>query len=398
MAQPVGGSDLPKNTQKSFTEITCPRCGFINNYQDRDCKNCGIDLALAAGMEVLAFQPFPEISQAPLAPEILVPRLGEILIEKGIIHPEDLNSALEYQRARVQAGESCLFGQSLLNLNLVNRETLDAVVTEQIAQLQNALQRSNRELERRVEERTNDLKQALQKLTDLNQLKSNFIANISHELRTPLTHLKGYVMLLAEGGLGSLTAEQQEAVDVMVRAESRLEQLIDDLIQFSLMARGELSLNLRRVSVSDLLKSTGAKAVKLAKARQVEVRLGLQENLPMIRVDFEKIAWVLLQLLDNAIKFTPQGGTVSLLGRANNGLVTISVADTGIGMAPERINEIFEPFHQLDSSDTRHYGGTGLGLALVKRIIEAHGSAIQVYSEIGKGSRFQFTFTASKND
>lgn len=117
----------------------------------------------------------------------------------------------------------------------------------------------------------------------------------------------------------------------------------------------------------------------------------MPNKLPLVRVDAEKIAWVLFQLQDNAIKFTPQGGHVVVAVDAEAGLVTFRVTDTGIGIAPNRINEIFEPFHQLDGSDNRPAGGTGLGLALVKRIIEGHNSKIIVRSEIGKGSQFEFS-------
>jgi signal transduction histidine kinase len=394
MTQPAGR----ETGSYPYSEIVCPHCGFSNDYFERECKNCGVDLALAMGMAALAFSSLPAAPQAPIAPEILVPRLGEILIEKGLLKTEDLQRALEYQRTSIQAGQSCRFGQSLLALKVIDQDTLDAVVTEQILQLQSALQQSNRQLERRVEERTNDLQQALQKLAELNQLKSNLIANISHELRTPLTHLKGYLNLLVDGSLGSLLPEQTEAIEVMLRAEARLEQLIEDLIQFSLMARGELSLNFRMVNVSDLLLGARARAARLANARNVTVRVKIEEDLPKVRVDYEKLDWVLLQLLDNAIKFSPQGGSVILDATATGGLVTIGVTDTGIGMPPERISEIFEPFHQLDSSDDRHYGGTGLGLALVKRIIEAHGSMIHVQSKVGQGSRFEFSFPVKEKD
>jgi signal transduction histidine kinase len=377
-----------------YQHITCPHCGQVNDYDEQECRNCGVDLALAAGMAMYAFTSLPTPTSSPIAPEILVPRLGEILIEKGLLNEEDIQRASDYQGALAAEGKPCLFGQSLRALGLVTQETLDQVVTEQILQLQHALQQSNHLLEQRVEERTNDLQLALQKLSDLNQLKSNFIANISHELRTPLTHIKGYVLLFADGSLGPLNEEQQEAINVLVRAESRLEQLIEDLIEFSLMARGELSLNLRPVSVNDLITTTTNRAAKLARPRKVNLRTEITNNLPMINVDIEKISWVLLQLQDNAIKFTPQGGTVTVSASAHAGLVTLSVEDTGIGIAPERLSEIFEPFHQLDSSDTRHYAGTGLGLALVKRIIDAHASSIRVRSQINQGSIFEFSLPA----
>jgi signal transduction histidine kinase len=121
----------------------------------------------------------------------------------------------------------------------------------------------------------------------------------------------------------------------------------------------------------------------------------VDENLPRVQADPEKIGWVLSQLLDNGIKFTPSGGRVviSVKAEANN-LVVVSVADTGIGIPSNRLLEIFEPFHQLDGSSTRHYGGAGLGLSLVRQIVEAHGSLLDVQSVEGKGTVFKFPLLA----
>jgi len=393
--------EVPANSPKQVPDSTimeCPQCGFLNASEDRECKECGVDLVLASGMAALALSSIPEIPSGPMSPEILVPRLGEILIEKGLISEADLQKALAYQESRVREGETCLFGQSLLDLELIDREILDSVITEQILQLQRALQQSNRQLEKRVADRTIDLQQALQKLSDLNELKSNFVANISHELRTPLTHLKGYLMLFADGGMGEIAPDQQQAIEVMVRAETRLEQLIEDLIQFSLMSQGEMSLNKVNTVLADLFSNVAARVEKFATSRGVTIRIADPDGSPQIFVDREKLAWVLHQLLDNAIKFTPpNGGTVILAAKVAANMASISVTDNGIGMAPGQIDEIFEPFHQLDGSATRQQGGTGLGLALVKKIVEAHGATIQVQSQPGKGSRFEFSLPVNQH-
>jgi signal transduction histidine kinase len=374
------------------TSLLCPQCGLLVDAKDRECPNCGVNLALAVGLAEQALTTgHPYHPYLPVAPEILVPRLGEILLERGVLTQTELQAALDRHTELSNSGKPCLFGKLLLELGLVNQEILDQVVTEQIYQLQQALQDSNLQLEQRVKDRTLDLQNALTKLSELSELKSNFISNISHELRTPLTHMKGYLNLLADGSLGSLESEQQTAIDVLQRSEMRLEQLIDDLIQFSLVSRGELSLNLKPISVRDLVATTTARAYKLAQARNVSLKANLSNNLPLVRADGEKISWVLLQLQDNAIKFTPQGGKVIVDAFFDGGLVTIGVTDTGIGIATDHIEEIFEPFHQLDSSDSRSYGGMGLGLALVKKIIDAHGAIIKVQSRIGEGSRFEFT-------
>jgi signal transduction histidine kinase len=375
--------------------LKCPQCNEPIRLQDRECKNCGVNLALAAGLAVQEFSTWnPAVTAIPITPEILVPRLGEILLEKGILTSEQHQTVIDYHRKQVAEGRRQLFGQAVIELGLVDRDTLDQVVTEQILQLQQALNLTNQQLDRRVQERTADLKNALQKISELNELKSNFISNISHELRTPLTHIRGYLSLLVDGTLGDLNEEQEKAVEVILRSEEKLRQLIEDLIQFSLIARGELSLNIQVVNPKDLVTTSMARAAKLATARGIKLISSISNHLPYIQVDIEKISWVLLQLQDNAIKFSPFGGWVKVEATYVRDFVTLAVSDNGIGIDPERMEELFQPFHQLDGSSTRHYGGTGLGLALVRRIVEAHGSTIHVQSSVGKGSRFEFSVPA----
>lgn len=381
------------------SEITCPRCGQPVDSQARQCSYCGIDLALAA---ILAEQSLTSsISFSigePLAPEILVPRLGAYLLERGVLTADDLQRAGEIHRQYADQGKPKLFGKLLLELGLVDRDTLDQVITEQILKLQEALQQSNRQLEQRVQERTIELQRALSKLSQLNELKSNFISNISHELRTPLTHMKGYLSIFVGGGLGPLTPQQEEALDVVMRAEGRLEKLIEDLIQFSLAARSELSLNCAPANITDVIQATLSRVKKPAGSKGINLHTSFPEKLSPVWIDSEKIAWVLHQLLDNAIKFTNKGGRVLVEVVSEKKMVIVRVTDSGIGIAPERLNELFEPFHQLDSSDTRRYGGVGLGLALARRIVEAHGSTIRVQSKLGTGSRFEFPLPlADKN-
>lgn len=330
-------------------------------------------------------------AQTQLTPEILAPRLGEYLIRRKLITEADLQRALLYQQEQVAAGRPCLLGDLLVELNILERPVLDHAITELILQLRNALQDANRNLEKRVQERTAELQEALERLSELSQLKANFVSSISHELRTPLTHIKGYLELLVTQSLGPLTEEQEHALQVSQRSAVRLEGLIEDLILFSLSSRGELSIQIERINIKMLANQAIKSAQHKAQERGVTVHIVADEDLPQVHGDVQKISWVLNQLLDNAIKFTPQGGRVVLTAKQeSNKLVLVSVVDTGIGIPPERIQEIFEPFHQLDGSSTRRYGGTGLGLSLVRQIIEAHGSLIEVRSTEGNGSTFEF--------
>lgn len=326
-----------------------------------------------------------------LTPEMLVPRLGEYLVQHEYITETDLQKALAYQQEKITNNQTYLLGQALIDLGLINRAVLDQAVTEQIIQLRSALQASKRNLERRVQERTAELQKALHRLSELSQMKANFISNVSHELRTPLTHVKGYIELMITDSLGPVSEEQRHALEVSQRATARLEAMIEDLIMFSLSSKGELSIKQEAVDIRRLANLAVKSAEEKAAERDVSVHAVVEEPIPRVQADSQKIAWVLSQLLDNGIKFTPAGGRVvlNIKPEASN-LVMVSVVDTGIGIPASQFEEIFEPFHQLDESSTRRYSGTGLGLSLVRQVVEAHGSMLDVQSTEGHGTTFRF--------
>jgi signal transduction histidine kinase len=337
--------------------------------------------------------------KSQLTPEMLVPRLGEALVRAGQVTESELQKALAYQQEQAAEGTTILLGQALLDLKCIDQATLDEAVTEQIIQLRSALQAANRTLERRVQERTAELEAALHRLSELNQMKANFVANISHELRTPLTHIKGYMELMITDSLGPLTDEQRHALQVSQKSSDRLENLIEDLIMFSLASRGELSLKQESLDIRRLVNLAAHNAIQKADERGVSVKVQATEQTPLVQGDPEKIVWVLNQLLDNAVKFTPSGGRVVIgLKEESTNLVMVSVTDTGIGIPANRLQEIFEPFHQLDGSSTRRAGGTGLGLSLVRQIIEAHGSLLDVSSVEGRGTTFRFPLLVASQE
>jgi len=376
----------------------CPNCRSPIGAEDVVCNTCGADIALmtlAADRAILEHALGSQDSPQPVSTEQLAPRLGDYLLRHGYITPDQLQAAL-MQQALAPAGERRpRLGETLVDMGAVSRDRLDRAIAEQILELQTALVEANRSLERRVAERTGELQAALARLSEFNQLKAHFVANVSHELRTPLTHVKGYNVLLAEGGLGPLTGEQREALKISAAAISQLEQLINDLISYAAAARGELALNLRPVSVQTVIRQVVEKSRGKADKRKVSLTPQLPPDLPLVTADEEKLYWTVLQLVDNGLKFTPEGGHVVVGALAQAQRVVIAVRDTGIGIPPDRLKEIFEPFRQLDGSSTRRYSGTGLGLALAQRIVEAHGTLMTVESREGRGSVFSFALPQS---
>lgn len=334
----------------------------------------------------------------PLTPEVLVPRLGDQLVRMHLITHEQLTRALDYQRLRAAHGNPSLLGDAIVELGFLDRATLDNAITQHIIRLRDALEDANRNLEYRVQQRTAELEEALRKLSEVNQLKANFVANVSHELRTPLTHIHGYLELLISEALGELNDAQKKALDVSMRSSIRLQTLIDDLILFSLAARGEMTLTLKPVDLNRVMSAVLKRAIPKAAEHKQELVVHLDPALPLVQADEEKLNWVISQLLDNAIKFTKPDGKIQVTAALENEkMLNITITDTGIGIETERVKEIFEPFHQLDGSATRRYGGTGLGLALVRQIVEAHGSMINVSSELNKGTAITFLLLVAKN-
>ena len=374
------------------TLLSCPHCGSKVDAQGTLCRYCGVNLAFAAVMAEREIKlPLQVPMGTPMKPEILVPRLGDYLIEKGVLTQEELEKGLAYQRQQKEAGNPVLIGQALVELGFISPDALDQAITVQILLLQSALKQTNLELDERVQERTSELQAALEKLTELNQLKSNFISSISHELRTPLTHIRGYLEVLADGSLGELSGSQVESIAAIIKAEERLEALIENLIQFSLAARGELTLRWDKVDLAKIATDAVQQSLHKARNKDIDLTAHITSGLPAVNGDRDKLLWVVYQLIDNGIKFTPNGGCVEVDVANTNNTITVSVRDTGIGIPADRLEEIFEPFHQLDGSSTRKYGGTGIGLALMNRIIDAHMSKIGVSSQDGQGSKFSFS-------
>ena len=234
------------------------------------------------------------------------------------------------------------------------------------------------------------LEQLEEQLRLSDRLKAQFVATMSHELRTPLNVVLGFGSLLADEAFGELNPQQAEACQKILESSERLAGLINDLLDFSGLQARTLEFHFGTVDVPRLLDEVVADYRPLAEQKDIEIALDCPKDLPSLTADPERLWQTLKHLVDNALKFTPEGGQIGLRARAEQGAGTIAIEvwDTGIGIPEAAMHRLFERFYQVDGSNTRLYGGTGLGLSLVKELVERHGGEVSVESQVGKGSTF----------
>ena len=246
----------------------------------------------------------------------------------------------------------------------------------------------------KLEESNAKLATANEELKELDRLKSDLLANVSHELRTPLTAIKGYTDYILERKLGAITEKQEKGLVVVQRNLDRLSKSINALLDFSRMDVGRIALNLQPFHLGPLVDQIHTSLRSELEKKRLSFRAELEPELAPVIADRDKISAVLENLIINAIKFTPDGGSIAAsavrVPGAARPSVEIRVADTGVGIPVEQIGKVFNRFHQVDGSSTRRFGGVGLGLAIVKTILEAHGTNIEVESRPGHGSAFRF--------
>jgi signal transduction histidine kinase len=239
--------------------------------------------------------------------------------------------------------------------------------------------------------RMNDELQRLYKeLETTSRHKSEFLANMSHELRTPLNAIIGFSQVLREQISGEINAKQEEYLDDIITSANHLLALINDVLDLSKVEAGQVELQVAPFSLKDALERGVSMVREQATTEGVQVALHANGGLDGVTGDERRIRQVIFNLLSNAVKFTPAGGSVDVSATRRNGEVTVSVADTGPGIAAEDLERIFEEFQQTEVG-AQQREGTGLGLALSKRFVEMHGGRIWCDSELGKGSTFRFT-------
>lgn len=246
------------------------------------------------------------------------------------------------------------------------------------------------QLEALVEQRTTDLKKLIDELEESNRMKDEFLAAISHELRTPLHIILSKAEILQDGTFGDLAPKQRRAVDVIQEHGADLLRLINNLLDISRIDTNQTTLTLSQVDIQLLCSQLGTATYRAAQKKGIKIEIEPTAELVKLVADESRLEQILLILLDNAIKFTPDGGRVGLNITVDKvqSLIHFDVWDTGIGIAEEMFDMIFLPFKQLDGRLSREYGGAGLGLPLAYRLTQLHDGTLTVNSEIGQGSHF----------
>ena len=229
---------------------------------------------------------------------------------------------------------------------------------------------------------------------ELDQMKSDFIANTSHELRTPLHSIRGFVKLMLDGKVPN-PETQQEFLVIIDEQSQHLNNLVDSILNIAAIESGEMVFDRQPVSMKQVIDKTVVKLQRLGDDKEIAIETSLPETLPNIEGDPEKLGQVMTNLVGNAIKFSPQGSKVLVTARPDNNGVLVQVTDQGIGIPVDAIPRLFQKFSKVDNSITQSVRGTGLGLYIAKQIVEAHGGHIWVESEPNKGSTFSFTVALS---
>jgi PAS domain S-box-containing protein len=268
------------------------------------------------------------------------------------------------------------------------------------AQLFDSLQRSNADLEKRVAERTHELNKANVELEHANRAKDEFLANMSHELRTPLNSILGLSETLLEQRRDPLSEHQQRSIQIVQSSGNHLLELINDILDLSKIEAGKFDYHPQSLSVDEICRSSLAFVKTQSVKKSITLTYSNEASIPRIYADPRRLKQILVNLLMNAVKFTPENGQVILQINTDveQDIIRFSVIDTGIGIAPEDLPRLFQPFVQLDSSLNRQHDGTGLGLALVQRLTDLHGGSVHVESEIGKGSRFSIILSSKQDE
>jgi signal transduction histidine kinase len=283
--------------------------------------------------------------------------------------------------------EDRLLGGLVVNRNSIGEFAPSVIELLRTFATQSALAIQNARLFREIEVKSRELETA-------SRHKSEFLANMSHELRTPLNAIIGFSEVLSERMFGEINEKQAEYIGDILESGQHLLSLINDILDLSKIEAGRMELEPTEFDLPSVIKNTLILVRERAQRHGITLGRAVDERLGTIRGDERKVKQVLLNLLSNALKFTPEGGQIEVRAKVRDGAVEISVRDTGVGIAPEDQEAVFEEFRQVGTA-AKKVEGTGLGLAISRKFIELHGGRIWVESQVGKGSTFAFTLPPS---
>jgi signal transduction histidine kinase len=250
---------------------------------------------------------------------------------------------------------------------------------------------SHQELEAKIKERTKELADALEELRRISKMKSDFISAVSHELRTPLTSIKGYASILIDGKAGNIPDFVKERLEKINKHSDNLVKLINDLLDISRIESGKIELKFEAENIKDIVENVFELLSLQIKEKQIQLTLDIPATLSKVYIDHSQIERVFINLIGNALKFTPEKGKIAVRAKDANEKIQIDIQDTGIGIPADAKEKIFAEFYRVDNLINQSVKGSGLGLTLVKYIIEAHKGKIWVESQLNKGSCFSFT-------
>ena len=235
------------------------------------------------------------------------------------------------------------------------------------------------------------------RLKKLEKVKEDFVANVTHEIRTPLTAIIGYLETIKNGAIVNID-ETKKFVDIILNQAERLNRLVEDLLTLSHIELKELKFNFENVSINAAITNVISLVEAKAKEKKITIHNNVRENFPMIRADKDKLTQIFVNILDNAVKFTPESGRITIAAKEADAYTAVSISDTGIGVPRDEIQRLGERFYRVDRSRSRDLGGTGLGLSIVKHLMIAHGGRMEIESELGRGTTVSLLFPLAKKE
>ncbi|MDP8212821.1 MAG: ATP-binding protein [Candidatus Zapsychrus exili] len=251
--------------------------------------------------------------------------------------------------------------------------------------------RASQILDTKVKERTKQLASILEEVKYISKAKSEFISAVSHELRTPLTSIKGYASILIAGKLGEVPEQVKQRLEKINIHSDNLVQLINNLLDISRIESGRVEMSIEKCSLPDIIENVRDLLNPQMREKDINWKAEINENIPEMLLDKHQVERIFINLIGNATKFTPQNGIIGVKADYDNDTATVEVSDTGIGISKDDISRLFDEFYRVENTINQNVKGTGLGLPLAKKIIEAHDGKIWITSEIGKGTTFHFT-------